>query len=68
LSLSNQKKLSDLDTDYQSLLEMMSYKPISIDELIENTSFKAEQISSMLLILELESFVSNVGSGRYTRT
>ena len=66
-SLSQTIAITDLDADYQSLLEVITYSPISIDELIANSNFKAEQISSMLLILELDGFVSNVGSGRYTR-
>ncbi len=66
-SLSQKIDLTKLDTDYQSLLEVIAYSPISIDELVTNSNFKAEQISAMLLILELDGFVSNVGSGRYTR-
>ena len=68
ISLIQKTDVSKLDNDYQDLLEVISYNPISIDELIGNSSFKADQISSMLLILELEGFVSNAGSGRYTRT
>ena len=68
ISLSQKLDMSKLGADYQDLLEVISYSPISIDELIENCNFKADQISSMLLILELEGFVSNAGSGRYTRT
>ena len=66
-SLSQKIATTNLDVDYQNLLEVITYSPISIDELIANSNFKAEQISSMLLILELDGFVSNVGSGRYTR-
>ncbi len=68
VSLLQKMDMSKLDDDYKDLLEVISYNPISIDELIGNSSFKADQISSMLLILELEGFVSNAGSGRYTRT
>ncbi len=68
VSISQKLEQSNLDSGYQDLLEVISYNPISIDELIENTNFKADQISSMLLILELEGFISNAGSGRYTRT
>ena len=67
-SFSQSTDVSMLNDEYQDLLEVISYNPISIDELIEHSNFKADQISSMLLILELEGFVSNAGSGRYTRT
>ena len=60
-------EMADLDTDCQHLLEAISYSPISIDELVEKSNFKTEQISSMLLTLELEGLVSNIESGRYTR-
>ena len=66
-SHSQQINISSLEADYQDLLEVITYNPISIDELVANSNFKAEQISAMLLILELDGFVSNVGSGRYTR-
>jgi len=64
----SQQKISHLNNEQQSLLEIIAYKPISIDEIVESSKFKPEKISSMLLILELEGLVSNIGSGRYTRT
>jgi len=55
------------DPDHKFLLEKMGYDPISIDQLVTRTSFKAESISAMLLILELQSQVSSNGGGTYTR-
>jgi DNA processing protein len=67
---SNDKELSleKLDPEYRTLLDNIGYSPISIDELIEKTGFKAEEISSMLLILELDAWVKPAGSGRYSRS
>lgn len=56
-----------LEEDYQRLLEKMAFDPISIDALIVETSFTAEEISSMLLVLELQGLVSSVPGGLFYR-
>jgi len=58
---------SVLEADYQRLLEKMAFDPISIDELITETSFTAEEISSMLLVLELQGLVSSAPGGLFYR-
>ncbi len=55
----------ELDEDYRQLLTFMSYEPISIDELVINTSYTAEMISSMLLMLELDGLVLAMPGGQY---
>ncbi|EGV50724.1 DNA-processing protein DprA [Candidatus Endoriftia persephone] len=57
-----------LDDDYHSLLEAMGYDPTSPDELITKTGLTAEVVSSMLLLLELEGYVSSAAGGLYCRT
>jgi len=57
----------NLDANQRALLEVMTYKPMSIDEIISITQQKAEDVSSMLLILELEGQVNNLGLGNYSR-
>lgn len=56
-----------LAADYRDLLEKIAFDPISIDELITETSFTAEEISSMLLVLELQGLVSSVPGGLFYR-
>ncbi|MEW5007680.1 DNA protecting protein DprA [Cycloclasticus sp. 46_83_sub15_T18] len=56
-----------LAADYRHLLEKIAFDPISIDELITETSFTAEEISSMLLVLELQGLVSSVPGGLFYR-
>ena len=56
-----------LDSDYRRLLEAMGHDPVAPDELIERTKLPAQSISSMLLLLELEGYVSSYPGGRYGR-
>jgi DNA processing protein len=55
-----------LDPDHQKLLKCLAYEPASIDELVTDSGFKAAEIASMLLILELEGIIASQ-DGRYTR-
>jgi DNA processing protein len=56
-----------LDADYQRLLDAMGYDPVAPDELIRRTGLAAQSVSSMLLLLELEGYVSSQPGGRYCR-
>ena len=56
-----------LDPDYQKLLKCLQFEPVSVDELVQRSGFKASEIASMLLILELEGNVV-CDAGRYSRT
>lgn len=56
-----------LDLEQQTLLNLVMYDPTSIDDLVEKTGKSVETIASMLLILELNGYVSAVAGGRYTR-
>lgn len=53
--------------EQQVLLDAMGYDPISIDQLADNTDFTTAELSSMLLILELEGHISSEAGGRYQR-
>jgi len=59
--------INNLTPEYQRLLENIGYSAISIDELVSKTGFKAAEISSMLLILELDGQIKPAGSGLYLR-
>jgi DNA processing protein len=56
-----------LDDDYQRLLSAMGQDPVALDELIERTGFSAQEVSSMLLLLELQGHVSCLPGGRFGR-
>jgi DNA processing protein len=55
------------DADYQALLSTLSYDPASADQLAEYSGLTIDQVSSMLLILELEGKILVQAGGRYSR-
>ncbi len=59
----------NLETDPSSLklLSMIGHDPCSIDTLIERSKLPAEQISAILLVLELQGMVSSLAGGLYIK-
>ncbi|MDH3265549.1 MAG: DNA-processing protein DprA [Gammaproteobacteria bacterium] len=53
------------DEDYRLLRKHLSYDPISVDDLAQYSGLTIDQVSSMLLILELEGAVEALSGGRY---
>ncbi|MCB1850635.1 MAG: DNA-protecting protein DprA, partial [Gammaproteobacteria bacterium] len=47
------------DPEYQRLLASLDYHPLPKDWLIERSGLTAGEVSSMLLLLELEGYVSS---------
>ncbi len=54
------------DPEYRELLGVIGHDPISIDQIAEQSGLTIEQVSSMLLILELEGKVEALSGARYT--
>jgi len=59
--------VSDDDGDYHKLLEAMGFDPATTDQLARISGLTIEQVSSMLLILELEGKIEARAGGRYSR-
>ncbi len=57
----------DLDADYRRFLEACGYDPFTVDELVQRTKLTSAEVSSMLLILELQGYLESGPGGRYTR-
>jgi len=57
----------NLAGEYEELLDAMGYEPVAVDQLVERSGLTPEQVSSMLLLLELEDRVHSSAGGRYTR-
>ena len=55
------------DADYETLLATLSYDPASADQLAQHSGLTIDQVSSMLLILELEGKVQMQAGGRYSK-
>jgi len=58
---------AQLSADYQQLLDIIGYDPVSIDTLSRRCSLTIEQLSSMLLILELKDHIQTAPGGLYVR-
>lgn len=56
-----------LDKDYEILLDALGFEPASVDVLVVRTGLKAEEVASMLLILELEERIESYPGGLYVR-
>ena len=57
---------SQLDPDYQCLWKALGHDPTGMDQLVSRTGLTAAELSSMLLVMELEGRVA-VEHGRYSR-
>jgi DNA processing protein len=55
------------DPAQQALLGHMGYDPVDTDTLVTRSGLTAEQVSSMLLLLELQGSVAAIGGGRFQR-
>jgi len=64
---SPQAKQFNKDGDYQILLDALGYDPATTDELAKTSGLTIDQVSSMLLILELEGEIEAQNGGRYSR-
>jgi DNA processing protein len=62
-----QTEPDELSPDHVYLLEKMGFDPISIDQLVRHCGLTAEEVSSMLLIMELEGRVAALPGGFYQR-
>jgi DNA processing protein len=55
------------DGDYRKLLEALAHDPCGVDGLSARTGLTAAEVSSMMLILELQGAVECLPGGRYAR-
>ena len=56
-----------LDADYLQLLEIIGWEPVLVEQIIALSPFTAEEVSSMLLLLELQGHVLSAPGGFYCR-
>ncbi|HTE41619.1 MAG TPA: hypothetical protein VK629_12355, partial [Steroidobacteraceae bacterium] len=57
-----------LDKEYKMLLDALGFEPSSVDQLVARTGLKAEEVASMLLILELDGRVEAGAGAVYLQT
>ncbi len=67
--VTNNKELNTANLDHGSLriLEEMGYSPVPIDEIISKSGLTAEEVSSMMLFLELQGSVASSPGGCFIR-
>ena len=58
---------SVLDKDYEILLDALGFEPAGVDLLVERTGLRADEVASMLLILELDGRIEFYPGGLYVR-
>jgi DNA processing protein len=56
-----------LPEDHRRLLDLMGFDPVSPDELASRSGWSIAEVSSTLLLLELQGWVSSQSGGRYCR-
>jgi len=54
------------DDDYKLLIETLGHDPATADDLVEKSGLTIDQVSSMLLILELEGEIEALHGGQYS--
>ena len=65
-SAESPNELAELDAGHNELLHLLGHDPTSPDELAERSGLTIDQVSSMLLILELEGKIEKLSGGRYS--
>jgi DNA processing protein len=55
------------DGDYRKLLDALAHDPAGVDALAARTGLTAAEVSSMMLILELQGAVESLPGGRFAR-
>lgn len=53
------------DDDYRKLRDHLAHDPVTVNELASRSGLTIDQVSSMLLILELDGIVEKLSGGRY---
>jgi len=57
--------IKDENNDHQMVLKLISFEATPIDEIIEKSGLKAQEVASILLILELEDKIQALSGAQY---
>jgi len=68
--MQNENQLSNrinIEPEYAALLEFIGFEPTSIDTIVQRSGLTPEAVSSMLLVLELQEYITSLPGGVYSR-
>lgn len=57
----------NLGTEADKVIASLGFDPVSVDTLIERSGLSSQTVTSILLVLELQGYVSSASDGLYTR-
>ncbi|MEL7312072.1 MAG: DNA-processing protein DprA [Pseudomonadota bacterium] len=63
----HQEPAPSRDGEYDQVLDALGWDPVSAEKLVERTGLTAAELSSMLLIMELEGVVAKAPGGEFQR-
>ncbi len=66
-SLASSGNTPEVVTQSHPLLDCMGYDPITMDALVQLSGLTSDNLSAMLMVLELESKIASLPGGRYQR-
>lgn len=55
----------DMDVEYQRVLKSVGFEPTSVDTVVERSGLTSDAVCSMLLVLELQGYITAVSGGYY---
>jgi DNA processing protein len=57
--------IHNVDEEYQQVLKCVDFEPTSVDKVVERSGLTADAVCSMLLVLELQGYVTALSGGYY---
>ena len=60
-----QNPSQNVDDEYQQVLKCIDFEPTSVDKVVERSGLTADAVCSMLLVLELQGYVTALSGGYY---
>ena len=57
--------INNVDEEYQQVLKCVDFEPTSVDKVVERSGLTADAVCSMLLVLELQGYVTALSGGYY---
>nr|CAA6830211.1 MAG: Rossmann fold nucleotide-binding protein Smf possibly involved in DNA uptake [uncultured Thiotrichaceae bacterium] len=55
------------DSDERLILDVLGHDPVPVDQIVLKTGLTTEEVSSMLLMMELQGYIAACGGGHYMR-